>query len=231
MTGFAPLGRCRIVLGFPLPASARLPRSEKLKRQQQKAKTNNPAATHSRRFQRRIPEKPSARVFLSATVQYFVISPKASFPKGSTIAASFSFSSFCVRTPATMSTTSRHKPPRNETTLLRVSAAMVNMMAAIKMVFGNAKARMPCRCADHTTGPNRSASDHGITFASSAPTEMPTIGIEEMTTEPRNLPTRKSILRMGLVNTIWCMSYANSRAAAELAKAVTMSRVMNQKME
>ncbi len=35
---------------------------------------------------------------------------------------------------------------------------------------------------------------------------------------------------MGLVKMIWFMSYANSRAAAELTNAVTISSVTNQKI-
>ena len=60
---------------------------------------------------------------------------------------------------------------------------------------------------------------------------MPSKGIVEMTTAPRNRPRRNSSLRMGVLKMIWCMLWENSRVAAEFTKAVTISKVMAHMVE
>ena len=180
----------------------RATRSVKLKRQAAKAKISAPTASHNSRFQSSIPENPMPWLFLSATVQYLVNNLKASSPNGSIMAASFWFWRLLLRAPAIPFATSSNRPPRNEITVLRVSTAMAKMTAAMNKVFGKAKTRMLCQCAAHTMGPKRSASAQGMYLASSEPREMPNKGMVEMTTAPRNLPSRKSSFRIGLVNTI-----------------------------
>jgi hypothetical protein len=58
-------------------------RSSNLNREYAISQAAAPTASHSSRFQSSIPVKPSDSEFLSATVQYFVITSNVRMPKGS----------------------------------------------------------------------------------------------------------------------------------------------------
>ena len=64
------------------------------------------------------------------------------------------------------------------------------MTAAMNRVLGMAKTRIAFQCAVHTTGPQRSASTHGMYFPARIPAETPSSGITAISADPRNRPAR-----------------------------------------
>ncbi len=111
-------------------------------------------------------------------------------PKGSISAASFWFFRSLVSTREIPYPASNARLPRNETTVLRVSTAMAKMTAAMNSVLGTAKTRIAFQWAAQTTGPQRSASTHGMYFAARIPTETPSRGITAINADPRKRPAR-----------------------------------------
>src|SRR5487761_1894683 len=107
----------------------------------------------------------------------------------------------------------------NDVIVLRVSAATAKITAAITNVLGIANTSRDFTCAAQITGPNRSASAHGMYGASSMPAETPVTGISDSSAAPRNRPNRKSDRLSGVENTICQVFEEKSRAAAALTNA------------
>ncbi len=67
---------------------------------------------------------------------------------------------------------------------------MAKMMAAMKIVFGSARTKIPFQWACQAMGPQRSASTQGMYLPAITPAETPRMGMTEMRVEPMKRPVR-----------------------------------------